>query len=158
MKFKLGILLLVLFLSGCTRPGLPAATVSPTAKFADRQLIMAQLGPREVQLEVVSSPSSITQGLSGRETLGSDGMLFVLPTTTTPQFWMKEMKFDLDLIWIKENTVIDITANVPHPAPGTNLQDLPLYSPPESVDMVLELEAGKAAEWGLSPGARLQVK
>lgn len=153
------LLFLTLLLSGCgvTSPSSPPQT-SNTSNWSDRQRVAVELGTKTLQVEVVTTAASITQGLSGRPTLGSDGMLFILPSPSVPQFWMKEMLFDLDLVWIHDDQVIAITPNVPHPAPGTNLQELPLYSPPGLVDKVLEIEAGKAVEWEITPGARLQVK
>lgn len=104
-------------------------------------------------VEVVNTPEKITLGLSGREKFkDNQGMLFdfspQFSTETgkaagiTPNFWMKEMKFDLDLIWIKDKKIVGITKNVPKPSEGQKLSDLPLYPAPQPIDMVLEVVAG----------------
>lgn len=118
----------------------------------DHSQIQLTIGQKELTVEVVNTTASITQGLSGRAEIGSDGMLFVFTEKRIPQFWMKEMNFDLDLVWISGGQVISITPNVPHPAPATPLPELPHYLPPGAVDLVLEIPAGKAAGWSLRPG------
>lgn len=119
---------------------------------ADRQ----EINDQELEVEVVTKSDSILQGLSGREEIGSDGMLFVFPEEGRPSFWMKEMKFDLDLIWINDGKVVEITADVPHPDPETPLSALPTYSPQQPVDMVLEMAAGEAGKRKILVGSTLQ--
>jgi uncharacterized membrane protein (UPF0127 family) len=44
------------------------------------------------------------KGLSGRDSLPEgEGMLFVLPSTQPVSFWMKDTKFDLDMVFINED-------------------------------------------------------
>lgn len=92
-----------------------------------------------LMVEVVKTPASIQLGLSGRDSIATDGMLFVMPTIDLHGFWMKDMRFDLDLVWIKDCQVIGVTAGVPAPAPGTPIESLSTYQPPGPVDMVLEI-------------------
>lgn len=121
---------------------------------SDHQLIKAQIAdsPR-LTLEVVTTPESCTQGLSDRKEIGSDGMLFIYPKSASYAFWMKNMHFDLDLIWIQNTTVVDITYGAKAPSPGQ--ADLPLYSPSSAVDMVLEVKAGDAKAWQIKIGSKL---
>jgi len=53
------------------------------------------------------------QGLMFRENLEEKrGMLFVFNNTVNNNFWMKNMKFPLDIIWADENKVItDLKTN-----------------------------------------------
>lgn len=110
------------------------------------------VGDHRLQVEVRRTPEELAQGLSGRNQVKGDGMLFVLPTRSKPSFWMKDMQFDLDMIWINEGKVVEITANVPAPPPGTPDRALPAYSPQQVVDHVLEVPAGTAQKRGISPG------
>ena len=135
-------------------------SVLPTPSFApwsDHSFHWLQIGDHQLQVEVVTSQDSITQGLSGRAQLGSDGMLFILPRDSQPSFWMKEMKFDLDIIWLKNFMVVDMSPNVPHPAPTTPLNALPRYKPSVPVDMVLELPAGSIERLGLTEGKGINL-
>lgn len=152
---------------GCTWQGksrevgvsvVPDTSMSSGATVTDSQLVTVVLGDRSLTVEAVSSPQSITQGLSGREAIGSDGMLFFLPRTEVPRFWMKDMKFALDLIWIRDGVVVEVAEQVPYPDPQAQDSDLPIYSPQVPANVVLEVPAGKVAAWGVRPGARLQVK
>lgn len=112
------------------------------------------VGSESLIVEVADSPEEITKGLGYRDTIGSDGMLFVLPQRTVPSFWMMGMRFNLDFIWIDANRVVDITPNVPSP---TSLQDLPLYSPAAAVTHVLEMHAGETAKRGIRIGDRVDL-
>ncbi len=127
-------------------------------QITDHSTVAAEIAGKSLNIEVVNTPASITQGLSGRERLGADGMLFLLPTKSIPSFWMKEMRFDLDLVWLDDSTVVEIAPHVPRPLGDVNpngYQYLPTYSPKTPVNMVLELEAGKAAALGLKSGDKL---
>jgi uncharacterized membrane protein (UPF0127 family) len=82
-------------------------------------------------------------------------MLFDLHETSVPTFWMKGMRFALDLVWIGDDErVVAVTANVP-PQPGASDTQLRRYSPVAPVRYVLELNSGAAARLGFTPDAQL---
>lgn len=130
---------------------------SSSQTFQDHQLVRLQIGGQTLKVEVVNSPQSITQGLSGRDQVGSDGMLFIFPQAKQASFWMKEMKFDLDVVWLADSQVVAVTKDVPHPAAETPLTELPTYSPPKAVEMVLEVPSGTADKFGWQPGTPITV-
>jgi hypothetical protein len=77
-------------------------------------------------------------------------MLFVFDEEGRYSFWMKEMHFPLDLVWIGARcTVVDITPNAPPPAPGLSVTELPLYTPVAPVRYVLEVNAGETEAAGV---------
>lgn len=117
------------------------STYQQLKKVKDHSLYKILVDKQVLEVEVVNTSASITQGLSGRSELGADGMLFVFPEARQTTFWMKEMTFDLDLVWIFNDLVFEITQDVPHPEPNTSLNFLPRYSPRSKVEMVLELDA-----------------
>lgn len=131
----------------------------PATAFRDHQHIHLQLGSRQLLVEVVNTPESTTQGLSGRSSIGSDGMLFVFPKAQMLQFWMKEMKFGLDFIWLNNWTVVDLTQHVPPPSPeeAQNESLLTIYSPKQPADMVIEVNDGDVSRWGVQVGDTLKV-
>lgn len=117
------------------------------------------MGNKKILVEAADTPQKKQQGLSGREKLNDNqGMLFDFPNDdgARPGFWMKDMLFDLDIIWIKNNPstssgrIISITPNVPAPFKdkGLGIKDkhLPLYYPPDEIDQVLEVNAGWSRE------------
>jgi len=143
------IILSTVLMSGCNKSSQPVSS----SVLSDHQIVEAQFGnSRKLELEVVNTTQSITQGLSGRDELRVDGMLFIFNKSRIPQFWMKEMKFDLDLVWIKDMVIVEITEDVPVPDLDTPLYQLPTYSPSQLVDMVLEVKAGNVSKWKLSVG------
>ena len=129
------------------------STIEVYNLFSDRERRTVKVGSTTLEVEVVTSPESTAQGLSGRESIGADGMLFVFPELSIPSFWMPDMKFDIDIVWINGNTVIDISEFVPKPKPEQVA--LPTYSPSQPANVVLELPAGMAAQLGITPGTIL---
>lgn len=108
-------------------------------------------------VEIAKTEKQLTRGLSGRDKLKADeGMLFVFTSPGHYGFWMKEMKFDLDLIWIKDKKIIGITAKVSAPVKDKGLRikdnELPVYYPPSGVDLVLEVNAGWSERNGVKIG------
>ena len=76
---------------------------------------------------------------------------FILPGPT--QFWMKDMQFPLDIIWIgNTGKIVDITKDAKPPAPDTPMWLLPLYSSRLPAKYALEINAGEADSFQLSIG------
>ncbi len=103
------------------------------------------IGSDVVKAEVERSNSAHQKGLSGRhEFMYDHGMLFVFSSASAYEFWMKDMHFNLDMVWIRNATIVYISRNVPAPAkdaaPAT-------VTPTEAADTVLEVRAGAAAMW-----------
>lgn len=111
-----------------------------------------QIGDDVIKVELADTSEKITKGLSGRTKIGADGMLFMFAEKKIPGFWMIDMKFDLDMVWIRDNKIIFINKNVPAPAEGTPPSQLEIYSPPGLVDIVLEIPAGKSDQYGWKSG------
>jgi len=65
---------------------------------------------------------------------------------------MLGMRFPIDIIWIKNNRVVGIEKNVPAPEKGIPEAALKVYNPPESVDRVLEINAGLSDSLGIKIG------
>lgn len=102
------------------------------------------VGGKVVNIEVADTQDKRSQGLSGRTELPMDnGMLFVFDKKDlTPSFWMKDMKISIDIIWINDGKIVKIDKNVPMPASGTPDSKLPIYSPGQPIDYVLEVTSG----------------
>lgn len=123
---------------------------SPEEKLKQNRQAQMKVGNKKLDIEVVSSAEEMRQGLSGRTGIGSDGMLFVFPVEQIPVFWMKDMLFDIDIIWIRDDRVVEITKNVPKPK-DYNAQ-LTTYSPKQNVNYVLEVHAGDSDRFGIEIG------
>jgi len=97
---------------------------------------------KEILVEVVKTPSSLTQGLSGRMGMIStngqaiDGLLFIFPNHETRHFWMKDMLFDLDICWLDNLMFIECQRLV------RKDQASKIYNSPKPVNLVLETKPG----------------
>ena len=118
------------------------------------RLPIVEVGNAAFRVEIADDPQERTQGLSGRESLAQNaGMLFVYPEPLVPAFWMPDMRFPLDFVWIGEDcAVADVTPDVPAPAPSTPHSELPTYTPAAPVRYNLEVNAGAAARHGIAVG------
>ena len=141
--FALGAVYLGGCLGGCDSPD--AATDATGATVTIRR--------QSVDVEVVTSREAQALGLGGRDSLAWDsGMLFPYERPAFVSFWMKGMRFDIDIVWIRDQRVVGIAARVPHP-PDRDSKPATVR-PPEMVDMVLEVPAGYAEAHGWKRGDR----
>jgi uncharacterized membrane protein (UPF0127 family) len=109
--------------------------------------------------DTAADEASRGKGLSGRDALGvNEGLLFRFDTPDYQVFWMKDMKFPIDIVWIAGTRIAGFEENVPPPAPGVAEKDLALYTPPEPVDKVLELAAGRVRLLRAEPGDTVQIR
>lgn len=100
----------------------------------------------EYKLETVTASADQTKGLSGRSELSADGgMLFQYENVERRCIWMKDMKFNIDVIWVDENN--RITSIVNDLSPGTYPQS---YC--ADAQRVIELKAGEAIRHNLRVG------
>lgn len=105
-------------------------------------------------VETAQTPKQWEKGLGGRDGLvGIDGMLFIFPQYHVPVFWMKDTHFPLDMIWLSDGLVVDITRN----APVATSDKLPTYSPRQRINMVLEVSAGWTEANGVNIGDKLEI-
>lgn len=110
-----------------------------------------QINDLVVAVEISDTPAKVRQGLSGRASLPPlSGMLFVFPKIASQSFWMKDMKFPLDFVWIREGKVVELTQNVPPPSQTFGLPRV--INPKETVNQVLEVPAGFIQEHGITVG------
>lgn len=146
-------LLFILFLGNYLRVVLivnkqQAALVESKAQAILKKQLL-NIGQNKLNVEVAKSFLEQANGLSFREELGSDGMLFILPREQKAGFWMKDMKFDIDIVWINDGKISEITHGV---RADSYQKDKAVFYPSDPVDWVLELEVGKAQELGLEVG------
>ena len=111
-------------------------------------------------VDLAITPAERNQGLSGREELPEGtGMLFVFEGDQHLSFWMRDMNFPLDMVWIDSAcTVIDATLNAPAPLPGQELADLPRFSPKAPARFVLEINAGEFESGGITKGEAVRFE
>ncbi len=140
---------------GCETAQGGSATSAPAAP---PEAAVVSIGDATYSVDLAISPEERQQGLSGREHMApGEGMLFVFEEERQLNFWMKEMHFPLDIIWIDAQCrLVEVAANVPTPPPNADNAEIPRVQSPSPARYVLELNAGEAAHNGLQPGDPVQ--
>jgi len=108
-----------------------------------------------VLVEVVFKTEDMQRGLMYRKGLEKDkGMFFVFTYDDRHRFWMKNMSFNLDMVWISQaGRIVFISPNVP----ACKTDPCPVYAPNQPCRYVLELSDGYAAahHWKVGDNLRL---
>lgn len=126
-----------------------SATPTPTPALEQKEILV---GETAITVEVAKTDEERRQGLSGREPLRENtGMLFDFDENSRPSFWMKDMNFAIDIIWIDDGEVVAIKKEV-QPEPDTPEEELTLYPAPQPIDYVLEVNAGYSEENNIEVG------
>ncbi len=124
-----------------------------TQKSGYRDLHPLRLHGETIYVSIADTDAERSLGLGGRTGLKPDeGMLFVFSTEGQYAFWMKDMKFSIDILWLDRNgTVVYVAPAVsPDTYPRTFVSDNPaLY--------VLELPAGYANLHGVQVGDKISI-
>ncbi|MBU05740.1 MAG: hypothetical protein CL877_07285 [Dehalococcoidales bacterium] len=112
------------------------------------------IGDATFDVELARTPEERNRGLSGRKSLlPSTGMLFVYEPAVAGAFWMRDMEFPLDFIWIGRGCeIVGLTLNAPAPAPGTQIAHLLVYEIDEVASYTLEVNAGEVERFDLQVG------
>lgn len=99
-------------------------------------------------IEIADTPELWSRGLSGRESLcATCSMLFVFPRAERHDFWMRGMRFPLDIVWVSGGKAVHIERRI-DPASGET------FRPNVSADQVIEVNAGSADQ--LQVGDRIE--
>lgn len=112
-----------------------------------------------VGVDVANTPARRAQGLSGRPELANgEGMLFLHEEPGRHGYWMKDMHFEIDILWLRAGRIVDIAHRAaPLPA-GTPESELPVHQPRREADAVLEVPGGFARMHGWDVGARVEIE
>lgn len=115
-------------------------------------MLLLKSGDKRYSLVVASTSAERMLGLGRRASLpDSQGMLFVFNRPAEQCFWMKDMQFSLDIIWLSSSKRIEqIMTNV---SPGTYPQT---FCPPSPAKYVIELNAGQVKQAGIHTGEALK--
>ena len=147
-RLLLLLLVTVLGLSGCGLRGFELGSNQIGLRLPDGYLIKA---------EVADTVAKREQGLSGWTNLAPNaGMWFVFEQPGEYPFWMPDMNFAIDIIWVGSNfNIVEIANNV-SPEPGVSRSQLKQYVNRYPALFVLEVPAGTAAAHKLGAGNKLE--
>lgn len=160
------VMALGILIAGCEKMQTEGATTAEDVKSAEVEgegEVAAPTTPGTVGTIVVGeTPFSVeyavtdeekAKGLMNRESLPDDyGMWFVFSHPVEEQFWMKDTLIPLDIIFVGENM------KVVHISESAVPKSLEMISSPVPFMYVLEINAGKSAEYGLEVGDNVEKR
>jgi uncharacterized protein len=113
-----------------------------------------QIGSRVVQVRVADTAGLREQGLSGTSGLtDSQGMLFVFDKPAKWAFWMKDMAYSIDIIWLDQSgKVVDVARSA---SPDSYPQN---FTPKKDASYVLEVADGFTQRYGVDTGSLAIIK
>lgn len=107
-------------------------------------------------LELAKTEKEREIGLAKYSNIQNDfGMLFVFEKSGNYSFWMKDMKFPIDIIFIRNGKIVAIFNNVPPPT--SNSSQLPIYKPEKISDTVLEINAGLSKKYNFKENDAVNI-
>lgn len=101
-----------------------------------------KIGSKNIEAQVAKTRDELAKGLGGRECLGKNqAMLFEFSRQGNYSFWMKDMKFPLDIVWLNsDKKVVDVKENI---LPSTYPKS---FGGDQPAQYVLELQVGRARQ------------
>lgn len=141
-----GALLLVLFLY--SRPVIAPSVVSP-----QNGKTLVAIGSTNILVTIADTQAKQEQGLSGTKSLApNEGELFAFGSPSKYGFWMKDMAYNLDIIWIdKDFKVVAISKDL---APSTYPE---VFYPPVDIQYALEVDSGFSTAHDILPNQLLTL-
>lgn len=115
---------------------------------------VVRLGDSSVVAWIADTDAKRERGLSGTQSLaGNRAMLFVFDEPTKSGFWMKEMRYPIDIIWIHATgQVLDLRHSVsPETFPA-------VFESDAYASYVLEVSGGWASRHGVNVGGMVNVE
>jgi uncharacterized membrane protein (UPF0127 family) len=104
----------------------------------------------EIYAETIFSEEKLILGLGQRDSLCSNcGMLFEFKGEKPRSFWMKGMRFPLDIIWILDKKIVHLEKNIAYDSTET-------FYPKKNADAVLEVNAGFSDSYNFKEGTYLK--
>ncbi len=119
----------------------------------ENQTKIVNINNTSITVEVANTSEMRAKGLSDRRTLpDGTGMFFVFDSPDKYGFWMKNMNFSIDIIWIDADMyIVGVEKQV---SPKTFPQ---IFYPNQAVKYVLELPAGFSDEHRIDIGQYVTI-
>lgn len=108
-------------------------------------------------VEIADDPEKTALGLMYREGMPEDqGMLFIFERERIHQFWMMNMKFNLDILWLdSDGKVVHIVEHA-EPCISEALTSLCTYRPDAPAKYVLEVNSGFVEKYGINENSTMK--
>ena len=121
------------------------------------QQVYVTLNDQILIADISATDEQKRTGLTVKDTLAeNEAMLFVFQNEAEHIFWMKDMKFPIDIIWIdSDKSVVDIEHNLPPCNAGLLCTT---YMPDGASLYVLETVGGFAQKYGIVKGTPVEFE
>ncbi len=122
----------------------------------NRKTPSVEINGKAFVVDVARSDLEKEKGLSIYNNVAENkGMIFIFKTPDYYPFWMKDMKFAIDIIYIRNGKITDIFQNVAFPkSPDEKLE---IIRPKEMSDTVLEINAGLSSKYNFKKGDLVRI-
>ena|SRR3989338_1441751 len=108
-------------------------------------------------IEVADSLDERKIGLSDKNSIEeNEGMLFIFQQEEIPGFWMKDMGFPIDIVWIDKN--MKITGIEKSLEPCEEGKECPVFYPSRNIMYVLEISSGLSDKYGFEEGDSVYLR
>lgn len=115
-----------------------------------------EINGKTFYVDVAKTSDQKQKGLSIYKSLPENkGMIFIFSSEDYYPFWMKDMKFPIDIIYIKDNRIVDIFKNVS--PPKNQNEELEIVKPQEKANKVLEINANLSDRYNLKKGDLIKI-
>ncbi len=132
-----------------------AGTAAAAVDLTKAKIVRGNRTIAEFSVEVAGDETARAQGLAGRESLSEvRAMLFVLKRNAPTSFWMKGMRFPIDLLFFDKEGVLIRILPMLQPCDA----DCPLHSAPADTAYALEVKGGTVGALGIEIGDSLLLK
>lgn len=116
------------------------------------------VGSSTIYAQIADTENKRSLGLSYTPKIDDNaGMLFVFEDSAPRNFWMRDMYFDLDIIWLDENK--QVVGFFEHVSKDTynhkNPEESKIYHSPDNVKYVLEVNSGTIERLKIKTGDTL---
>ncbi len=123
-----------------------------------REVARILVGEREIEVELALTSEEQQLGLGYRDGLDPEtGMLFVKERAAPASFWMKGMRFCLDIIWIEGANIVGAAETVCPDPQNTEDADRATFKSPIPVSFILEMPAGWLDDQGFGEGTPVRI-
>ena len=146
--------MLLLIFAGCRSDERDLPTIRTESEFR-RDGSLSFLTPQgepiaTIDIEIADTDEARTRGLMGRRSLPTrSGMLFIMDSTDTTGFWMRNTPMPLDIIFVGPDSQVVSIARRTRPYSDENIQ------PEAPKKFVVEVRAGQADRLGITDSTRI---
>lgn len=120
-----------------------------------RKTTKVTMGNHTFSVSVARTEKEKQIGLSERKSLAkNDGMLFLFDQPDYYAFWMKNMDFPIDIVYVDNNKVVYIVKDAKPVSSG----NLPIFQPNQKANEVLEINAGLSNQYNIKQGTSVKTE